>query len=88
VLTPEREDDAAVSFLALSKVRFHSRGGKDDEQARQSGALAVTLESRGMSLISGDCDCASGMMQMGVGLENRKCQAAQDKIRYIPSVSE
>jgi hypothetical protein len=80
VLTPEREDDAAVSFLALSKVRFHSRGGRDDEQARQSGALAVTLESRGMSLISRDL--ASGMMQMGVGPENRKCQAAQDKIRY------
>ena len=58
VLPPEHEDDAAVPFLALSKARFHSRGGRDDEQARQSGA--VTLKSRGgMLLISGagDCEC-------------------------------
>ena len=72
MLTPELKDDAGVSFLALSKVRFHSRGGRDDEHARQSGALAVTLESRGMSLISRDfardgCRWVSG--------RNRKCQA-------------
>jgi len=68
VLPPENEDDAALPFLALSKARFHSRGGRDDEQARQSGALGVTLEFRGMSLISGDCEFL-------VGPENRKSQA-------------
>ena len=68
VLPPENEDDAALPFLALSKVRFHSRGGRDDEQARQSGALAVMLEFRGMSLISGDCELL-------VRPENRKRQA-------------
>ena len=44
-LLPVLEDDA---LSALSSVRFHSRGGRDDEQARQSGE--VRLESRGMSL--------------------------------------
>ena len=72
----EREDDATAPFLTLSKVRFHSWGGRDDEQARQSGALAVMLESRGISLISGNCDCdcdcdcermMDDVMQMGVG---------------------
>jgi len=35
---------------ALSRVRFHSRGGRDDEQARQSGAVAVESRGRGISL--------------------------------------
>ena len=76
MLTPELKDDAAVSFLALSKVRFHSRGGRDDEHARQSGALAVTLESRGMSLISRDF--ASGMDADG-------CRAGIGNVRHDSS---
>jgi hypothetical protein len=42
------EDDAA-----RSRVRFHSRGGRDDEQARQSGAVALESRGRGISLITG-----------------------------------
>ncbi len=30
-------------------VRFHSLGGREDEQARQSGAVDVVLEFRDMS---------------------------------------
>ena len=31
-------------------VRFHSRGGRDDEQARQSGAIVLEFRDMGVSV--------------------------------------
>jgi len=43
------EGDVCPLWAPCSVVRFHSRGGREDEQARQSGVVVLEFAFRDMS---------------------------------------